>query len=111
MGYPTFNPGFVDIYDVTEDCRDPQLRSSTPLGVLGHESGFAPDGNTFYALARLDRAQAEMRLANELARVNAELNRLAGNRPMSGDTLAVIRHLKPAAELVARGERLEDHHG
>jgi hypothetical protein len=48
MGYPTFNPGFVDIYDVTEDCRNPALRSSTPLGVLGHESGFAPDGNTFY---------------------------------------------------------------
>lgn len=48
MGYPTFNPGFVDIYDVSEDCRNPVLKSSTPLGVLGHESGFAPDGNTFY---------------------------------------------------------------
>ncbi|HUF33497.1 MAG TPA: hypothetical protein VMN58_09855, partial [Acidimicrobiales bacterium] len=48
MGYPTFNPGFVDIYDVNEDCRNPVLKSSTPLGVLGHESGFAPDGNTFY---------------------------------------------------------------
>ena len=48
MGYPTFNPGFVDIYDVTEDCREPVLKSSTPLGILGHESGFAPDGNTFY---------------------------------------------------------------
>ena len=24
------------------------LKSSTPLGILGHESGFAPDGNTFY---------------------------------------------------------------
>src|SRR5438128_2617123 len=23
MGYPTFNPGFVDIYDVTQDCRHP----------------------------------------------------------------------------------------
>lgn len=48
MGYPTFNPGFVDIYDVSEDCRNPALKSSTPLGILGHESGFAPDGNTFY---------------------------------------------------------------
>ena len=48
MGYPTFNPGFVDIYDVTQDCRAPVPLSSTPLGILGHESGFAPDGNTFY---------------------------------------------------------------
>src|SRR5437763_4599202 len=49
MGYPTFNPGFVDIYDVATDCRHPVLKSSSPLGVLGHEGGFAPDGNTFYA--------------------------------------------------------------
>jgi len=48
VGYPTANPGIVDVYDVSADCRNPQLRSSTPLGVLGHESGFAPDGNTFY---------------------------------------------------------------
>lgn len=48
MGYPSTNPGVVDIYDVSADCRTPVLRSSTPLGVLGHESGFAPDGNTFY---------------------------------------------------------------
>ena len=25
------------------------LKSSLPVGILGHESGFAPDGNTFYA--------------------------------------------------------------
>jgi hypothetical protein len=48
MGYPTFNPGFVDIYDVSQDCRHPVLKSSSPLGVLGHESGFSPDGNTFW---------------------------------------------------------------
>jgi DNA-binding beta-propeller fold protein YncE len=49
MGNPTFYPGFVDIYDVNEDCRHPSLQSSLPVGLLGHESGFAPDGNTFYA--------------------------------------------------------------
>ena len=27
----------------------PGAQSSLPVGVLGHESGFAPDGNTFYA--------------------------------------------------------------
>ena len=48
MGYPTTQPGFVDVYDVSQDCRYPVLRSSTPLGILGHESGFAPDGRTFY---------------------------------------------------------------
>ena len=48
MGYPTFNPGFVDVYDVTKDCRHPVLDSSTPLGILGHESAFSPDGTIFY---------------------------------------------------------------
>ena len=43
------NVGQIDIYDVSKDCRHPELKSTTPLGVLGHESGFAPDGNTFYS--------------------------------------------------------------
>ena len=49
MGNPIFAPGHLDIYDVNADCRTPKLLSSTPVGLLGHESGFAPDGNTFYA--------------------------------------------------------------
>jgi hypothetical protein len=49
FGSPATNVGIIDVYDVTADCRNPVLKSSTPLGVLGHESGFAPDGNTFYA--------------------------------------------------------------
>jgi hypothetical protein len=48
MGYPTFQPGFVDVYDVSQDCRHPVLDASLPIGILGHESGFAPDGKTFY---------------------------------------------------------------
>jgi hypothetical protein len=48
MGYPTWNPGFVDVFDVSQDCLHPELQSSTPMGILGHEGGFAPDGNTFY---------------------------------------------------------------
>jgi hypothetical protein len=48
MGYPTWNPGFIDVFDVTQDCRHPVLQSSTPMGIIGHESGFAPDGKTFY---------------------------------------------------------------
>jgi hypothetical protein len=49
MGNPAFAPGFVDLYDVSQDCRRPVLQSSSPAGILGHESGFAPDGRTFYA--------------------------------------------------------------
>jgi hypothetical protein len=47
-GNPVTAPGVVDIYDVSQDCRTPVLRSSTPLGILGHESGLSPDGNTFW---------------------------------------------------------------
>ncbi|MBK5307274.1 MAG: hypothetical protein JJD92_11360 [Frankiaceae bacterium] len=42
-------PGILDVYDVKTDCRTPIRRSSTPFGVLGHESGFAPDGKTYYS--------------------------------------------------------------
>ena len=49
MGNPTVYPGVVDVYDLNDDCRKPALQSSLPVGLLGHESGFAPDGNTFYA--------------------------------------------------------------
>jgi hypothetical protein len=49
MGTPLTAPGFVDLYDVSEDCRHPVLLSSLPVGLLGHESGFTDDGLTFYA--------------------------------------------------------------
>jgi hypothetical protein len=48
MGNPFAYPGIFDIYDLTKDCRHPVLLSSLPIGVLGHEGGFAPDGKTFY---------------------------------------------------------------
>lgn len=48
-GNPAFYPGIVDVYDLKADCRTPQLRSSTPFGFLGHESGLSPDGKTFYS--------------------------------------------------------------
>ncbi len=49
LGNAGTNAGILDVYDVKTDCRNPQLLSSTPAAVLGHESGFAPDGRTFYA--------------------------------------------------------------
>lgn len=48
MGSPATAPGIVDVYDVSQDCRHPVLQSSTPLGILGHESGFSPDGRTLW---------------------------------------------------------------
>lgn len=40
-------PGSMAIYDVSRDCRHPELQAETPTA-FGHESGFAPDGNTFW---------------------------------------------------------------
>ena len=48
LGNPATNVSILDLYDVRSDCRHPQLLSSTPTGAFGHESGFAPDGRTFY---------------------------------------------------------------
>ncbi len=48
MGSPATAPGVVDVYDVKTDCRRPKLLSSSLTGVLGHESGFSPDGRTYY---------------------------------------------------------------
>jgi hypothetical protein len=47
-GSPATQVGFVDVYDVKADCRNPVLRSSLPIGVLGHEGGFSPDGLTYW---------------------------------------------------------------
>jgi hypothetical protein len=49
MGMAFTYPGFVDIYSVAHDCRHPALQSSLPVGVLGHEGTFSPDGNTFWS--------------------------------------------------------------
>lgn len=46
---PAFYPGVIDVYDVSQDCRHPVLRSSLPIAGLGHEGAFAPDGQTYYS--------------------------------------------------------------
>ncbi|HET7310901.1 MAG TPA: hypothetical protein VFJ17_06205 [Mycobacteriales bacterium] len=67
MGYPTANPGFVDVYSVKQDCRHPVLESSTPMGILGHEGGFAPDGNTFYVASLYFHSLTAVDLSNPQA--------------------------------------------
>jgi hypothetical protein len=57
-------PGVVDVYDLNEDCRQPQLQASVPVAVLGHESGFAPDGKTFYATSLFDGDVTAVDLTN-----------------------------------------------
>src|SRR3954447_24630940 len=47
VGNGTTLPGTFDLYDVSADCRHPALQSELPVP-FGHESGFAPDGNTFW---------------------------------------------------------------
>jgi hypothetical protein len=48
-GNPSTYPGLVSIYDVHADCRHPVLQSTSLVARFGHESGFSPDGKTFYA--------------------------------------------------------------
>jgi hypothetical protein len=64
MAYPTTNPGFVDVWDVSQDCLHPTLKSSSPMGILGHESGFSPDGNTFYVASLYFHTLAAVDLTN-----------------------------------------------
>ena len=49
LGNAATNVGILELYDVRRDCRHPRLLSSTPTALLGHESGWSPDGLTFYA--------------------------------------------------------------
>lgn len=49
-GTATFLPGIVDVYDASQDCRNPALKSVPNVsGIIGHESGMTLDGNTFYS--------------------------------------------------------------
>jgi hypothetical protein len=52
----------VDVYDISQDCRFPQLLASVPVGtgadggmvtpIIGHEGSWAPDGLTYYGGGR-----------------------------------------------------------
>jgi hypothetical protein len=46
-------PGLTSVYELSKDCRNPHLASNLPVGVFGHESGFAPDGKTYYTAAAI----------------------------------------------------------
>jgi hypothetical protein len=69
MGNALTYPGWVDIYDVSQDCRHPALKSSTPLGILGHEGTFSPDGNTFWVSSTGGRTVTALDITNPSAPV------------------------------------------
>jgi hypothetical protein len=49
LGNPTQYPGGIDVYDISQDCRNPvPMSAAFPASPFGHESGMAPDGLTFY---------------------------------------------------------------
>lgn len=50
-------PGSMAIYDVGGDCRRPVLQAELPTP-YGHESGFSPDGNTFWVAGGAGEVQA-----------------------------------------------------
>lgn len=52
VGSAATTPGNVAVYDVSNDCRHPALLSQTQF-VAGHESGFSPDGNTYWVAGGL----------------------------------------------------------
>jgi len=64
MGNALTLPGFVDIYDVSKDCLHPALKSSTPLGIFGHEGTFSPDGNTFWVSSTGGRTITALDISN-----------------------------------------------
>ncbi|MGH9184245.1 MAG: LVIVD repeat-containing protein, partial [Acidimicrobiales bacterium] len=65
LGNPAFNIGIVDVYDVSQDCRHPVLKSTLlPSGILGHESGMAPDGRTFYSASPVTGTVTAVDLSN-----------------------------------------------
>lgn len=64
MGTLATAPGVLDVYDVSQDCRHPKLRSTTLSGVFGHESGFSPDGRTFWTAGAASFTLAAVDLAD-----------------------------------------------
>jgi hypothetical protein len=64
LGNAAFGPGVVDVYDISQDCRNPVLKSSSPVGVLGHESGMTLDGNTFYSASPSTKTLVAVDISN-----------------------------------------------
>ena len=83
------NVGVIDVYDISGDCRQPVLKSSTPVGFLGHESGLAPDGRTFYSAS----PASETLVAVDISNPSLPLPLWIGNYDSHG--LSISRRRQP----------------
>ena len=63
-GSPATQAGVVDVYDASQDCRHPVFKSSLPIGILGHEGAFSPDGRTYWAATTADRGLSAIDLTD-----------------------------------------------
>ena len=63
-GSPATQVGVVDVWDASADCRHPVWKSSLPLGILGHEGAFSPDGRTYWAATTADRGLSAIDLTD-----------------------------------------------
>src|SRR5437763_1984079 len=61
---PGSRPETVQGRVAAADCGRAGRRSSSPPGVLGHEGGFAPDGNTFYVSSAGGKTLAAIDVTN-----------------------------------------------
>ncbi|MBW3614942.1 MAG: hypothetical protein KY439_06485, partial [Actinobacteria bacterium] len=88
---PIFYPGVIDVYDLTQDCRHPVLKSSAPIAGLGHEGAFAPDGRTYYS-ASFDSGgylPGGVLTAVDLSNPLVPVSRWTGNFPYHGISVCV----------------------
>jgi hypothetical protein len=53
-------PGLLAVYDVSRDCRHPTHKSTTLAASFGHESGWSPDGRTFWMAGGIGLAAIDM---------------------------------------------------
>ena len=70
------NAGIIDIYDISKDCRHPEIKSSSPMGFLGHESGMSPDGNTFYSASPAGQTLVAVDISNPTLPVAVSVKRI-----------------------------------
>jgi hypothetical protein len=63
-GSPATQAGVVDVYDASADCRHPVFKSTLPIGILGHEGAFSPDGRTYWAATTADRGLSAIDLTD-----------------------------------------------
>jgi len=107
MGNGGSLPGLMSIYDVSKDCRNPALDSTYLAARFGHESGFSPDGNTFWigggeGIAAVDvrdpKTPQTIWQGNEFAHglnVSDDGNTLYDTNPIDGEiTLLNVRQIQ-----------------